>query len=365
MATKKKKTRAKKPTKCPCLNGWVFKPHLSSIASHSRFVPETARRLADPFFTEGLELNRYYLNEFVGKQESFLQEVLQGLDEHSKAALALIYMRNEFLESPVALEESEREAVERLGSNLGGCITALESLNGSLVQHTLAEGAAVWRFKHPTIGDAYAGLLLQSPELLGIYARGSPIDKLMGQVTCGDVSLERAVALPKALFPLVLKRLNEFSLPAQYKSAALSSWNSQRRIDDFLSSRCSKDFLVYYIEEHPDVFDRVSKPGLFLNTVSEVDLAIRLHELGLLPETYRQTFVTTVACYAIGGEDLYALESLRIQSVFTPTELTEFRARVRAELIPNLTDIRPGRATTAQTNVRTDICGHFLTHYPL
>jgi hypothetical protein len=328
----------------------AIKPHLPTIATNSRFVPETARRLADPLFTERLALNRYDLNDFVEKKEQFLQEVLRGLDEHSKAALALIYMRNDFLESPVELQESEREAVERLGSSLGGCITALDSLNGSLVQYTHAEGAAAWRFKHPTVGDAYASLLLQSPELLGIYVRGSPIDKLLGQVTCGDIDLERAVALPKGLYPLVLKRLNEFSSATQYKSPFLSSWYSRRRIDDFLASRCSKDFLVLYIEEHSGILDRVSKPGLFLNSVSEVDLAIRLHELGLLPEEYRQGFVTTVISYAIEGEDLYALESLRIQSVFTSTELSAFRGRVRAELIPNLADVR----RTWQSNCSSD-----------
>jgi len=169
----------------------AIKPHLASIATHSRFVPETARRLADPLLTAGLKLNRYNLNEFVEKQELFLQQLLQGLDEHSKAALALIYMRNDALESPIELEESEREAIE-LGSNLGGCITALESLSGSLVQYTHLEDTAAWKFKHPTVGDAYAALLLRNPELLGIYIRGSPMDKLMGHVTCGDVGLERA-----------------------------------------------------------------------------------------------------------------------------------------------------------------------------
>lgn len=332
----------------------AIKPHLPTLGSHPRFVPETARRLADPLFTTGLKLNRYKLNEFVEKREDFLQEVLRGLDEHSKAALALIYMRNDSLESPIELEESEREALERLGSSLGGCITALESLNGSLVQLTVAEEAAVWRFKHPTVGDAYAGILLQSPELLGIYVHGSPIDKLMGQATCGNIGLERAVALPKALFPLVLKRLNEISSTKQYKSPALSSWYSRYLIDDFLASRCSKDFLAQYIEEHPDVFNRVSKPGLYLNTVSEVDLAIRLHEFGLLPENYRQSFVTTVISYAIEGEDLYALESHRIQSVFTSAELADFHDRVRIELIPNLADIRRNLQSNHSSEQRPD-----------
>ena len=94
------------------------------------------------------------------------------------------------------------------------------------------------------------------------------------------------------------------------------------------------------IEAHTDIFDRVSKPGLFLNSVSEVGLAIRLHELGLLPEKYRREFVTTVIDYAIDGEVFYALESLRIQSLFTSAELSAFRERVRLELVPNLADIR-------------------------
>jgi hypothetical protein len=332
----------------------AIKPFLPTIAAHSRFVPETARRLGDPLFTRGLPLNRYNLSDFVEKQERFLQEVLQGLDAHSKAALALIYMRNDSLESPVELEESEREAVERLGSTVGGCITALGSLSGSLLQYTHADGAAIWKFKHPTVGDAYAGLLLQSPELLGIYVRGSSIDKMMGQITCGDVGLERAVVLPKSLFPLVLKQLREFSSTTRYKSLGLSSWYSRRRVDDFLSSRCSKEFLVQYIEEQPDVLDRVSKPGLFLNSVSEVDLAIRLKELGLLPKQYREAFVTTVVSYAMSGEDLYALENLRIQSVFTSDELADFRARFRAEVAPNLGDVRRTWQSNHSSDERAD-----------
>jgi hypothetical protein len=71
-----------------------------------------------------------------------------------------------------------------------------------------------------------------------------------------------------------------------------------------------------------------------------VDVAVRLHELGLLPEKHRKDFVDTVTSYAVEGEDLYALESLEIQSVFTPAELSEFQARLRAELVPNLAVVR-------------------------
>jgi hypothetical protein len=71
-----------------------------------------------------------------------------------------------------------------------------------------------------------------------------------------------------------------------------------------------------------------------------VDLAIRLHEFGLLPEDYRRVFVETVTSYALEGEDLHALESLEIQSVFTPVELSQFRTRLRADLLPKLAEVR-------------------------
>jgi len=318
----------------------AIKPHLEYIAGHLRFVPETARRLADPRFTGGLQINRYRLDNFVDRQQQLLREVITGLDEHSKAALALVYMRNDALESPVALQESEREAVERLGSSLGACITALESLNGSIVQFIRTEAAAFWRFKHPTIGDAFAALLLENPEFLGIYVQGSPIDKLVGQITCGDVGLENAVALPAAYFSLVLKRLNDFSSDQRFKFPLFSHWSARAEVNRFLAFRCSKDFLTRYIREHAEVINEVSTPGLYLSAVSEVDLAVRLHEFGLLPEDSRQRFVATVTSYAIEGEDLYALGNLSIQRVFTGAELNELGSRVRTELLPKLAEVR-------------------------
>lgn len=319
-----------------------IKPYLESIASHERFMPETARRLGDPLLTKQLKFSALDIGKFVETQEHFLQDVLSGLDEHSKAALALIYMRNNSVASPIELQESERQAIERLGSSLGDCIVALEALNGSLAQYVRSEGSAIWRFKHPTVGDAFASLLLQHPELLGIYVGGSSIDKLMDQITCGDVGLERAVIVPQNLFVLILKRLDEFlaTEPKRYRQDWYSSWHLRQRLDGFLSSRCSREFLSLYIREHPEILDRVSRPGLFLSAVSEVDLAIRLNDLGLLPEKYRQGFVDKVVSYAIDGEDLYTIESQRIQSVFTGEELAQFRVRIRTELIPKLSDVR-------------------------
>jgi hypothetical protein len=312
----------------------AIKPHLKLVAQHRRFIPETARRLGEPLFTKDLELDEDEIDKFVEKQERLLREIITGLDEHSKAALALIYMRSGALESPIVLEPSERQAIERLASDLGRCTIALDCLQGSLVQYVQTEDAGIWRFKHPTVGDAFASLLLKNPEWLGIYVHGSPPDQLMSQITCGDVGLERAVVVPKNLFPLVRKRLAGFC--ADRRASGLRDPRS--RVDGFLSYRCSKDFLKGYIEDR-SVLERIADPGLALDASSEVDLAIQLHKFGLLPEQYRKAFVDKVMAYAFEGDDFYGLENQGVQSVFTADEIAAFRQRVRDELIPNLFDV--------------------------
>lgn len=317
-----------------------IKPYLEDIASHPRFIPETARRLADPLFTKDLFIDPYYLRQFVEKRDQLLQEVLQGLDADSKAALALIYMRNDRLESPIELQPSETEALARLDSDLGGCVTALEALNESLVLHSHASGESFWRFKHSTIGDAYAEILVQSPEMLGIYIRGSAPERIVDQVTCGDVGIEKAVVVPKSLFPLMLAKLDKVSSSKSYKSAWLSTWGAKRDLQGFLSHRCSKDFVSLYLDNHPDLLDRVSEPGLFLDTVPEVRLAERLHAFGLLPEAKRKKFVEMVSNYALEGQDTDALSNEGIRTLFKDDEFKHLLERVRTELLPRLDDVR-------------------------
>lgn len=317
-----------------------IKPLLPGVAAHARFIPEIARRLADPTYTKNLHLVAHHLDQFVEKREQLLQEVIHGLDTHSKAALALVYMRKDHLESPVALQPTEEDALQRLGSSLGQCRTALEALNDSLVLHQHADGESVWRFKHPTIGDAYSLTLAKSPELLGIFLLGSAPENLIEQVSCGKVGVERAVIVPKSLYPQMITRLDEFKTTSKYKSKHLSMWGAQWALHSFLTYRCSKEFLTLYLEKNPKLAQHVATPGISLSAVSEVSLAARLHEFGLLPECWRIKFVETVCDYAITGEDLYGLESDTIRSVFTDAEFEDLRGAVRTKLLPRLDHVR-------------------------
>ena len=97
-----------------------IKPHLEEVANHPSFIPENARRLGDPLFTKELRITAEDIRRFVEKREELLQEIVQSLDTDSKAALALIFMRNGRLESPINPSDSESRALGRLGSSIGG-----------------------------------------------------------------------------------------------------------------------------------------------------------------------------------------------------------------------------------------------------
>lgn len=317
-----------------------IKPHLEYIAAHSRFIPETARRIAEPLFTKKLTLNEYSLGQFIDKREQFLIGEIQGLDVHNKAALGLIYMRKDHLERPIVFQSSELQALEQLGSTQGECITALTALDGSFVTQMQVDDQPVWRFKHPTIGDAYAKTLAFNTDLLGIFLSGSSTENLLSQITCGNVGIEKAVVVPKSLFLMIIDRLSDFLESDEYKVQWLSSWHAKWTLDRFLANRCSKEFLVMYLKNSSEILQRISEPNPSLSFSPDVALVIRLHELDILPEDNRRTFVETVRKYAIEGEDLHVLDGSQIRNVFTDDEFDELEETVRCNLLPALSDVR-------------------------
>ncbi len=326
------------------------KPFLNDIAKHQRFIPETARRLADPAFTKTLYFSKSSLIRFVEKQESFLEEVIRSLDCHSKAALALIYMNNGQVMSPLHLKSNETDAIDRLGSDLGSCIQALDAMKDSLVRYTFIDDNAVWRFKHPTIGDAYARIIANSPEQLEIYLRGTDIEKVMEQVTCGNVGLEKTIIVPKAMFSLVLERVLLFKKSETYKTGYLSRWGAKRKIYTFLSRRSSKDFLNLYISKNQEIFEQIVKPSMSFDYSEEIDLVLKLNELNLLPENYKKEFVDYIAQFTISGDDLYLLQSNDLQKVFTTNELEDLKQKIKTDLLPNIADLRCRREDDFRIN---------------
>jgi len=138
----------------------------------------------------------------------------------------------------------------------------------------------------------------------------------------------------------MLNKLNELT-SRRGKRPGGPAYPSQKGIlQRFLAVRCSKEFLELFLTQDPDLVIRVSKPGRMLDAVSEVPLALRLHEFGLLPEAQRVKFVETVSSYAIEGRDPGAITDGDIQAMFSSDEFQVLVQRIKAELLPRLEEVR-------------------------
>jgi hypothetical protein len=318
-----------------------LKPFLEQIASNNQFIPEIARRLSNPLYTKKLIISDYHLREFVEKPEEMIHETIQSLHKDHKAALALIYMRNDELSSPIELNDVETDALSRMGSTIGECRFALDYLKDSFVQLIAKEdGSAFWKFKHPTIADAFSVILRQSPELIEIYLRGTNVDKLLRQVTCGDVSLQNAVIIGPKFFPLFKKRIENYSQTDSHKDPFYATWHAKRNIQNFLSTRCSKQFLAEYIAENKDVFDEILAVRPTFQYSPEIDLLLKLFSHDLLPEEVRQQFVQKITAAVIAGEDYYAIENPTIQVLIKPEEKELLDKEVIQTIPTNISKIR-------------------------
>ena len=295
----------------------AIKPHLAVLAEDDEFLPETARRLGWSFFTEHVTPDRDGLLDFVRHPVDFLRDVLRNLDHSEAAAVALVFMHGGQLSSPI---EDDRITLitELLGVAASDIRTALDALRGSLVLLVETPDGPQWTFKHPTIGDAYASLVADSPELTEIYLRGAKLARLFEEVVCGDIQLTGAsVRVGPTLYPSLLKRL--LVHPFDY------------RIRYFLGQRCDDAFLKLFAKERPQIVDM--KPGVFMAYSSENRVLAKLHAAGLIPEEKRLALVEHIFECTIMFQDggVYCDDALR--SLLTDEEFSDLLVRVKAEVL--------------------------------
>jgi hypothetical protein len=304
------------------------KPFLTEVAAHPGFIPEIARRLGDPLFTKNLKLTSSGLREFVENPVEFLRDVITNLDTASRAALTVIFMRGGTLASPVELSKEERKALELLGGTVADVRKALGQLDRSLTLRTLQSGSFVWRFKHPTVRDALASLIAEDVELVDIYLAGTPLTTILSEVSCGDVGIKGVkVIVPRGRYDAMIERLDTINS---------KEWAGARALHQFLSYRCSSEFLERYIARHPGFVDGL-RVGSYLSVVSDVGVIIRLEEFNLLPESRRKKVVASIRDLAVSTPDADFLAD-RFNCLFRDNERREILNNVKETLIPNLDD---------------------------
>ena len=141
--------------------------------------------------------------------------------------------------------------ISRLDSSIGEAVKGLKFLKDSLLVNSIHEGNYCWRFKHPTVRDAFATEVASSQDLMDIYLTGTPLDELFTEISCGDVGVRGASVVPLNQYDTVIGKI---------KSVDIKEWNTDYNLRRFLSYRCDKVFLKQFIVEFPSFVS-----NLFIN----------------------------------------------------------------------------------------------------
>lgn len=228
--------------------------------------------------------------------------------------------------SPLQITKEEEHALGRLGGSIGDVTKSLEALNESLLLNSIKDGEYSWRFKHPTVRDAFAKIVASSQDLMDIYLTGAPIEKLFSEISCGDVGLEgTSVIAPKSQYHIIIEKLKLYDTEKWWNKSALCR---------FLSYRCDKAFIVSFLENFPDFISKLSV-GSYIYADSDVDLAVRLHEFRLLPEDERVRFVSEIKSLSVDTPDAGFLKE-DIKTLISEEEMADILVYVQESLIPYL-----------------------------
>jgi len=314
---------------------------LETVADHENFLPEIARRIAEPVFTAHVRPPvDDALLDFVRRPADYLREVLVGLDIPTRAALGLVHLRGGNLPSPYEAAPGDEEFLARVGASLSACLGALPKLNSNLLRLVSRAGERWWEFHHPSLTDAYRTWLAGEPELLREYLTSTPAVELVRAVTCGDLGLAGVIVVPRPLQHIVVNRLIE-SRPIRYAwnaGPARQQW--ERMAWSFLAHRCDDEFLRSWLEHDPDTLLDTFNVGVYLDAhTTERDLAARLLSAGIAHDAQRGGIVAELRECALNVSDASFLADSSWLQFFTDEELASLDHEIRTEVLPNITDL--------------------------
>ena len=296
-----------------------LKPFLPAVASNGAFIPETARRLGDPLFTAKLVFTEARLTRLVEHPVEFLTEVLEQLDDASRAAVALIFLNSQAgVPSPIPSSPALEMVTRLMGVQQADVARAMQHLNDSLTRLDSQDDGNRWVFRHPTVTDAFAGIVAASPELVELYVHGAKLDRLIREVVCGPQKAETdRLRIPPQFYPHLIARLKSYPL--------------DEGLESFLGARCEKAFLEMVLEIRPDIFEWASKVSANGLSASGKLLLAAMASWELLPEDSRLRLVKDLSDHSITWLDAKPLDDKILQQIFTKSEFADYAERFRKE----------------------------------
>lgn len=294
-----------------------LKPFLPAVACNKAFIPETARRLGDPLFTAKLAFTEERFTRLVEHPVEFLTEILEQLDDASRAAVALVFLNSQTgVPSPIQPSPALEMVMRLMGVQQADVARALQHLNDSLTRLDSQKDGNHWVFRHPTVTDAFESIVATSPEMVELYVHGAKLDRLISEVACGEQSAETGrLRVPPLLYPQLVARLRNYPL--------------DQGLQSFLGARCEKAFLEMVLEARPDIFEWASKVSANGLSVSGQLLLAAMVSFGLLPDDIRRRLVKELSHGSIEWLDARPLEDKILQQIFTKSEFADYTERFR------------------------------------
>lgn len=242
------------------------KDFLPMAVATPKFLPEVARRFANPKFTSKMYRNHEGVRDFFSNPLSVMADIVGGLANAERAALALVFASGGNLPIPLAIhDEHVASIIVSMQSNVGDVKAALSSLDDSLLRKVTVNGGQFWQFRHPTIRDAFASDVAGNPELVDIYLSGVTKERLVLEISCGTMDVEGVkLVVPRERYARVLG-----IIAPEGSEKALA-----QQVITFLATRCSNEFL-----------------GMFFNN-RDVILAL----LGMIQSSSPFDSVLTIIC---------------------------------------------------------------------
>jgi hypothetical protein len=304
-----------------------LKPHLAAIAANKAFLPETARRLGDPLFTKKLIISSDRLVRLVEHPVEFLTEVLEQLDDASRAAIALIFLNSQTgVPSPITASPALEMVTRLMAVQPAELARAMQHLNDSLTLLVSEDDGDRWIFRHPTVSDAFATIVGASPELIELYVHGAKPDRLLRETACQPKAADDSrIRIPPTLYPVLLERLKSCPL-----DEALMS---------FLGARCEKAFLVEVTKVRPDILEWAAKAGLPDLGLSGKLLVAAMASWGLIPEEVRIGMVADVKEHSITWLDARPLTDTILRQVFTDDEFDNYTEAFRKKWLSDIPNV--------------------------
>ena len=300
-----------------------LKKSLPDVASHPRFLPETARRLSQPLFTKEITFTKSALLDFVTNMKEFLLDTLRTIGTANAAAVALVFMRRGRLGCNLELTPKDKGALERLGATVSEVRRALKGLEPTLFVKSTDKDQQFWRFKHPSIRDAFGTLIADDPALSDIYLENTPVRSLMLEITCGGPTIQGVkLKVPRGRFPAVAARLKELDLSEPADFSVLLG---------FLRNRCGKEFLTDFLAEFPSLVRRLQY-GSWMIFSNAVRFAAKLNEYGLLSERERRRLADRIRLLTLRWGDAACYRVPEIGAVLTDDEHRNLRLKIRARI---------------------------------